>query len=375
MNEKELIEKYRIESCMRCNNECSSVCPVFAYYGKFEPKDLARLFVEEGKKAVEGHKLLRTCVTCRTCTDVCPFGVVFADFIRDLRVGLGGFHPVFGGLLHEYQRMQARGPTPLATRERAIRFDSSTRIDPSSDIVLFTGCLALFDSLTGGDRFSSMAKAAVKLLNKAAIAPAIIEDERCCGRDLYDIGERDSFLSLARHNYGEITKRRAKMVLTVCPECAYTIGETYRSVIGESSFEVMHIAQYLSERIGKLDIEPEGSGFALHDACYLSRYMGVKEAPRKLLSASCEGKLIELKGKEKKANCCGAGSLVDHGPHTRKALESLFVEAHKAGASTLVTTCPRCILLHEELRVDSSWRCSSVGLEDLLTLSAGRLRK
>jgi Fe-S oxidoreductase len=340
MNEKDLIAKYRIEDCTRCKNECAAACPVFRHYGRHHPQELAHLFLRGGDGAARDHRLLWTCVTCRACTEACPFKVEFADFIRELRVGRSDFRPVYGGLVRAYQLKQATGPKPGAAKARISWVDKS-----------------------------------LELGSESGVAPSILEDERCCGRDLYDTGGREAFEALARHNAAEIAKTKAHTVLTVCPECAYTLKVTYARELGGQPFEVRHITEYVAELIGKLAFDAGEETFAFHDPCYLCRYLGIEDAPRALLEALSSKKPVELERRGTSAPCCGAGSLVDHGPHTRTAVDERLVEAHRAGAGTLVTACPKCTLTYAEVLGGTSWRRAPVDVRDLLTLAAARLSK
>ncbi len=378
MNEQEIKESFRIEDCTRCANECAEVCPVYRHYGKHHPRDLAQLFLRGGEAAAREHRLIWTCVTCRACTEACPFKVEFADFVRELRVGRSDCRPIHGGLVRQYQKRLETGVRQGAAKARHSWVDKSLELDPESAVVLFAGCLALFDSLGIGvepGAFGGMARAAVRLLNGLGVAPAILEDERCCGRDLYDTGDREAFAALARHNAALLKKAKAKTVLTVCPECAFTLKFNYAGELGGAPIEIRHVTEYIAERLGGLVFRAGEEKFAFHDPCYLCRSLGVEDAPRKLLSSLSSAGLVELERRGAKAPCCGAGSLVDHGPHTRTAVDERLVEAHRAGAGTLVTACPKCTLLYAEVLGGTSWRKAPVDVKDLLTLAAARLAK
>jgi heterodisulfide reductase subunit D len=365
MNEKEIVAKYHIEDCTRCKNECASACPVYRHFGTNHPQQLAKKFLAGGESAAHDHKLIWTCVTCAACTEACPFKVAFADFIRELRAGRTDYHPVFGGIIHEYQRTQAgqapgqqkgaKGAMP-ASKARLSWLDASLRVGGEGETALFTGCLALFDAVSGPScerRFGDMARSAVKLLNALGVSPVILDDERCCGRDLYDLGEREVFMALARHNVEEIVKSKARTILTICPECAFTLKDTYAKELGPQPFEVRHITEFIA---GNLET------------------LGFKRGSEKLARLS-SAKPVELERRGSSAPCCGAGSWVDHGPHTRTAVNERLMEAHRCGADTLVTACPKCTLLYHEVSPGCSWKQSPVAVRDLITLAASRLEE
>ncbi|MDD4858301.1 MAG: (Fe-S)-binding protein, partial [Candidatus Krumholzibacteria bacterium] len=310
--------------------------------------------------------------------DACPFKVEFADFIRELRIGRDDYADVRGGIIRLYARKQAASKTPMSWKVRHGWLDKSLEVNGSSEIAVFAGCLALFDAISGPsceESFGGMAKAAVRLLNRLGVSPIVLEDERCCGRDLFDIGEREAFEALARHNVAEIGKSKAKKVLTICPECAFTLKDTYAKSLGEMPFEVQHISEYLAKSIDALDFRTGEERFAFHDPCYLCRYLGVSEAPRKILAALSSRKPVELDRTGSAAPCCGAGSWVNHGPHTRTAVDERLKEAARCGADVLVTACPKCTLLYSEVSPACSWKQSPVVARDLITLAAARLKE
>lgn len=398
---KKIIKKFGITDCTKCGNECADSCPVYRHYGAWHPRDLAARFIEEGEAGIGKHRLLWSCVTCSACTVACPFDVPFADFIRELRIGRTGYRPVKEGLIHAYQRSQADLPefaTGLVThgktmhssstsgtraithgvakKDRLFWIDRSIRIDGDGDTVLFTGCIPFFEAVFGetcGIQPVEMLRSAVKILNRLDIAPAVLEDERCCGRDLFDIGDRSAFEKLAGHNMAVLKKSGAKRVLTVCPECAYTLRSTYADFEGELPFEVDHITGFIAQHLDRLGIERGGGRYAIHEPCYLSRYLDSTEALRTILSSLAGDDPVELERQGKETPCCGAGSWIDHGPHTRTAVNERIVEAHRCGADSLVTACPKCLILFHEVNPSCSWKQSPVAVEDLLSLVARAL--
>jgi len=376
MKDTEIITNYRIEDCTKCRNECAVACPVYRHYGTNHPQQLAHLFLTGGAGAAHDHNLVWTCVTCRACTEACPFKVDFAGFVRELRIGRVDYAPVHGGIIHAYQRRQAASRTAAPGKSRNSWIDTSLDVNRSGEVVLFTGCLALFDAVSGdscGESFGAMARSAVRLLNALGVSPVILEDERCCGRDLYDIGERDAFRALARHNVEEIRKSKAATVLTICPECAFTLKDTYSKEFGSVPFEVRHITEFLAGNADRLHFRKGEERLAFHDPCYLCRYLGVSEAPRTILAELSSAKPVELERRGALAPCCGAGSWVNHGPHTRTAVNERLTEAHRCGAEVLVTACPKCTLLYAEVDPACSWKQSPVVVRDLISLAGSRL--
>jgi heterodisulfide reductase subunit D len=388
-----IVTAFHLTDCTHCGNECADVCPVYRFYNKYNPQDLARLYLREGPGGIGGHRLLWGCVTCRACTEACPYDVEFADFIRELRISRTDYQPVYDGLVHRYQRLQA-APHPSAKKrsglgtgkgarktavngqDRLSWIDDSLDVNRTRGIVLFVGCTPFFEIAFGetcGIQPIESARSAVRILNGLGISPVILENENCCGRDLYDIGDRETFAVLARHNIALLKSRTIKTVLTLCPECAYTLRVTYRQLVGKMPFDVMHITEYIAGHVDQLDFEKSEKRIAFHDPCYLARYLGCTEAPRAILSAVAGGNLVEMERHGLQAPCCGAGSWVNHGPHTRFAVNERIVEARRSGAEAIVTACPKCMIVFNEVDPGCAWKQAQMEIMDLVTLTAKRL--
>jgi Fe-S oxidoreductase len=371
-----IAKKFQIENCTKCGNECAESCLVYRCYGTGHPQQLSKLVLESGADAAAGHRLLWECVTCGACRTACPYDVPFDDFIRELRAGRSGSKPAFEGLVQIYQRMQA--DLPSKGQDRLFWLNDSLEINGSKDTALFTGCIPFFEkafSEACGTNPVTMLRSAVRLLNRLGVSPVIFEDERCCGKDMYDLGERVTFEKLARHNLALLKKRRIKTLITVCPECAWAFQSLYEKEAEKPECSVVHITSYLAANLEGLEFAEGVERFAFQDPCYLARYLGVTDEPREILEALSAEPLAELERRGEGCGCCGMGSWINHGPHTRQAAGEITVDAHRKGAETLVTACPKCSILFREVNPDCSWKVSPVAVTDLLTLAATRLRE
>ncbi len=394
MRKTELIKKYHLKDCTRCHNECAEACPAYRFYGTHHPQQLARLFLEGGAKQAHDHRLIWYCVNCRACTGACPFDVEFAGFIQELRIGRTDYRPVLEGLVFLYQRMQADLPeegvvtgetkktdnpalAAISPQNRLDWVNATLDINGDKDFALFTGCLPFFEAAFGrpdGIHPIHTARAAVTILNHLGLSPVVLEDERCCGRDMYDIGERETFRKLAEHNISTLKKHKIKKVVTICPECAFTLKSTYQDEFGAHPFEVSHITEFIAQNLGALEFAAGEERFTFHDPCYLGRYMGKFDPPREILESLSKVQPVEMARSREGAPCCGAGSWINHGGHTRAAVNERIVEAHKSGAETLVTACPKCSILFREVNPEGAWRQSPVAVKDLLTIVASALK-
>ncbi len=86
------------------------------------------------------------------------------------------------------------------------------------------------------------------------------------------------------------------------------------------------------------------------DACYLGRYNGVFEPPRRLLHSLSDVKFVEMERNRERGFCCGAG-----GGHmwleerTGRRINELRTEqAIDAKAQIIATACPYCLQMFED---------------------------
>ncbi len=221
------------------------------------------------------------------------------------------------------------------------------------DLLYFVGCLPYFDVIFEDIDPNSVATAqnAVRIFNLLGVNPVVMRNERCCGHDLLWTGDYENFRRLAEMNVSEIGASGAKKVVTTCAECCRTIAKDYPEVVGELSFEVLHLSQYLADQIEKTRVEfksPLSKKLVYHDPCRLGRHMGVYEAPRRVLRSIPGVELVEMENSREAARCCGVASWLACSKYSKELQRERLVEARETGADLLVTSCPKCQI---------HWRC------------------
>ncbi|RPJ42247.1 MAG: (Fe-S)-binding protein, partial [Deltaproteobacteria bacterium] len=89
-----------------------------------------------------------------------------------------------------------------------------------------------------------------------------------------------------------------------------------------------------AERKGNLKV-------TYHDPCHLSRYQGIKEEPRQVISALPGVELIEMDGADQ---CCGMGGSfgLSYYDISKKIADKKASAIRKTGANAVGTTCPGC---------------------------------
>ncbi len=132
--------------------------------------------------------------------------------------------------------------------------------------------------------------------------------------------------------------------------------------------EVLHYTEYLERLLDSDGFKPPKAKkvtVAYHDPCYLGRYNGVFESPRKLLESVPGVSLDEMEESRLNALCCGGGG---GGMWREEGGERLsdvrLQQAKDMEVPILATSCPYCIQNFE----DSARRLSGPRVVDVTEL-------
>ena len=195
----QVLEKLKLNRaflCLECG-KCTAVCPISLYNNSYSPRRLlAEGLFYEGKDLISDN-LLWSCLTCQLCSQRCPVDVKYSDYMRDMRAeaakqGKSG-NASHGGALHYIMEMAT---SPKLKQNRTGWIDKNLKTKKKGDVLYFVGCLPYYQDFFSKDfEFEpiSIAKDTVKILNYLGIEPVVMDNERCCGHDLYWLGKLDMF--------------------------------------------------------------------------------------------------------------------------------------------------------------------------------------
>jgi len=344
-NFQPIIQRTRAYLCLDCG-KCTGACPLARVDLDYSPRRIVERVVFGDPVAAVADPQLWACMTCGLCSTRCPSGVDFSRFIIDMRAeafqaGERGAY-THDGILHEIMRLQATGNR----QERTGWIGDDLRVSGSGEVLYFVGCLPYFDILFSDLDVQPLeiARSAVRLLNRAGIAPIVSNDERCCGADLLLAGDVASFRKLAELNVAMIAAAGAKKVVFTCAECYNAFKHDYPSLVGPLPFETMHLTELLAEQIeaGTLSFEPLPGQVTYHDPCRLGRYLKVYDPPRAVLAAVPELELAEMEDNRERAACCGSPAWINCGGYAKQVQREKLRQARDTGARVMLTTCPKC---------------------------------
>jgi Fe-S oxidoreductase len=228
-----------------------------------------------------------------------------------------------------------------------------------AEILLFIGCAATYQT-------PGTAVAAINLLKKAGARFTVLREESCCGLawgDLLGSVEevRQHMLTVTE----AIRQTGAERLVALCPSCAKAFKHDYPEFNVGLQPEVETITSYLAGLVREGKLRPKALAeitATFHDPCRLARDLEETEPVRELL-AGMGVKLKEFYFHGAKTRCCGGGLLNEYQPElTAQTAAARWQEAKATGAELLVTACPSCQQVMNEVKPDG------MRLEDVIVL-------
>jgi heterodisulfide reductase subunit D len=373
---REIVET-RVRLCLDCG-KCTVVCPVARYDQDFNPRLIIQRSLGQGFFRSDDESIW-SCLNCHTCVERCNYHVKFPEFIGALRTeavrdGIPRYCS-HSGMLQSLMGMMARGDIQ---QKRLDWLAKDIKLTEQSETQFFVGCAPYFDVIFEGLGVKTLAgvEGALRLLNLSGIPFQVLENERCCGRDLLLQGDIEGFIALAKANIEGFRRHRIKKVVTNCPECYYTLKIDYPKLVGDTGIEVVHITEVIAPLVktGKLKPGKVDKKVTFHDPCTLGRGLRIFDAPREILSAVEGLKTTEMEQNREMSLCCGASPWVNCGTVNHRIQEERLAQAKAVNAEILVTACPKCQIHLKCAQKNSNEQVSGIEIEDITSLVARSLR-
>lgn len=210
-------------------------------------------------------------------------------------------------------------------------------------VVYFVGCGTNYQVPRQGE-------AGIRLLHHAG-CEVIVADNVCCGLPPLSYGHRPAASQLIQRNVALLNDIPFDAVVTDCGSCTAFILRWPELLTGDpaqgSAATIAARCRDLNAFLCELGIAPAGDENALtatyHDPCHLSRGVGVRDEPRRLLTDVAGLRLAELR--EADWCCGGAGSYnIAHPELSLDILERKQRRILESGADVVATSCPACVI-------------------------------
>lgn len=325
----------QLSYCTYCPKLCRHTCPVSnaAATETLTPRDkmatLRLLERDELPRTVEHTEPIYGCTGCGACTDFClhkvePGVTLFsgrADAERERRG-----HPALADFGARFARHSTEAAAAMRQAVPADKRPSEARV------AFFAGCDG-----------ASVAATMLELCGRIGAEYVGVADGEhgCGGYPLLAAGHPDAFRLHAERLARQLAGY-ARLVVN-CPSCAWAMRTQYKAYGVPLKCTVETTAEFLEGFVERLPIQHRRAAAFYHDPCYLGRWLGVYEAPRRLAYRALD-ELHEFSRARNEAECSGGGGLL---PETMpdvadKIAEHRLGEVREAGVKTVVTSCPTC---------------------------------
>ncbi len=367
------------DACVQCG-KCEAACPAFAVGQPLNPKKLVQDLVAgftgssdlhyHGSpypgRAVGQHfgtrdcaivpsliesETLWSCTTCRACVEECPMMIEHVDAVVGMRRHLNLVHGEAPGkaadVLANLRETGTQGGYELEHRYSwATGLDIPVaRPDKAFDVLLIAGEGA-FDM-----RYQRTLRSLVKIMKAASVDFAILGGGELDTGDLARrLGDEATFQRLAKDNIARLRPLAFQRIVTPDPHVLHSLRNEYGALGGR--YEVLHHTALLADLVERGDVRISRAAnrrtLTYHDPCYLGRYNGETDAPRRLLSALAFD-VREMERWGMRSRCCGGGGgapLTDI-PGKARIPDLRMADAKATGAGILAVACPQCTSMLE----------------------------
>ena len=297
--------------------------------------------------AVQSPEAIWSCMTCYACVDGCPVFNNHVSKILEMRRRLTARGDLNGGLQGALESLTRYGNSFKATPKARTKWARTgslavkdARKEPV-DVLWFVGDYASYDA-----RCQGLTARTARVFAQSGVNVGILhEGEWNAGNDVRRVGEEGLFETLRDHNAEAMKACRFRDVVTTDPHTYNTLKNEYPRANGG---RVLHYTELLDEMIqsGKLRFSKHlPYRVTYHDPCYLGRYNGVYDAPRRVLSA-LGVELVEMPRNRCRSFCCGAGGgriWMEEIPNEKQRPADIRVREAAAleGVTVLAVACPK----------------------------------
>jgi L-lactate dehydrogenase complex protein LldE len=212
--------------------------------------------------------------------------------------------------------------------------------------------VSLFVTCMVDQLFPKVGMAMATVLERLGYRIDFPEEQTCCGQPAFNSGYRNEARIVARHFLK--TFEASETIVVPSGSCTAMITHHFADLfqkepetlarIHEMERKVFEFATFLTEVAGVEDVGASLQDIVtFHDGCHALRELGVRSAPRRLLSRVRGLELREMMPAEE---CCGFGGTFSvkfaelSGAMMRTKIDAIL----QTGANTVVSLDPSCLM-------------------------------
>ena len=378
------------DACTECGR-CQDACPAFASGTPLSPKELilgirdalhrdAPSLLSGNGNAPElvgetiSDATLWSCTTCGACVHECPVLIEHVDSIVDMRRHLvieGRVDDMLQDALSNLGRYgNSFGKSPRARARWSRKVDPKIKDARKQPVeyLWFVGDYASYSA-----SLTDITKMTAKVFHEAGLDFGIMyEAEQNAGNDARRIGEEGLYEMLVEKNEKAFSKSDFKTIVTTDPHSYNALKHEYPTN-GNGQRPVLHYSELFDQMLssGQLKFSKKlGDTVTFHDPCYLGRYNGVYDAPRRVIEATgCQ--LVEMPRHGESGFCCGAGGgriwMEEEEVSERPAENRMREAAALPGVNTFVVACPKDVAMFQDA-VKTAGLEDKIAVKDLIEL-------
>ena len=170
-----------------------------------------------------------------------------------------------------------------------------------SSTLYFPGCVTYF-------KFPENFELYKKIFYKLGVGFEVVDKKICCGLPALEAGYDQIARKLARRNFEIFKEKGIKSLITNSPEAYKMFLEDYPEILPDWNIHVRNLWDIISERLESRPRLIKNKALEIvtyHDSCYLCRYCGVYEEPRKILEL-IGYEIKEMPDTKLDSVCCGS---------------------------------------------------------------------
>ncbi len=370
MNQETFITE--VSKSVRCGT-CKSLCPTYAESrnesmgARGRVAMLGALCSEDLSPSKALAERIFNCLLCGACKGLCPLGIDIPEAIYHGRKLLQRSHKkgrliktalrysitkmdtafsilrVLQNFFYKplYNSGKLRYTPPITSHPFKNGMQVHKTTNKVGRVAIFTGCSINY-------LYPNMGESLIRVLNSKGFEVVVFKREVCCGAPIRDAGLEDDAEQMAARNLDIFKKVRADAVISMCPTCTLVIQEQYPKLYGDTIPNMMDVNEFFIKNGITEGLEITPRVVTYHDPCHTRYGTGLTKEPRAILRGIEGLQFQEMKNADE---CCGFGGFfsLNYKDMSRSIGSKKFESINNTLASTVVTSCPGCVMQLEDI--------------------------